>query len=125
MSARRHTKFVREGSYAAEVDVELIEEDNGWSPYLSLDDARKLDERVSSSAQAPSCLAQIMFCADSSSPLRERCSSTRRMPTRLGWSPSRSASSPPAGTPVVQALSEGPGILCCLHRHRRRHPVPA
>jgi len=29
MNARRHTKFVREGSYAAEVDVELIEEDNG------------------------------------------------------------------------------------------------
>jgi len=43
MNVRRHTKFVREGSYAAEVDVELIEEDNGWSPYLSLDDARKLD----------------------------------------------------------------------------------
>src|SRR3989442_10813805 len=44
MNARRHTKFVREGSYAAEVDVELIEEENGWSPYLSLDDARKLDD---------------------------------------------------------------------------------
>jgi hypothetical protein len=29
--------------YAAEVDVELIEDDNGWSPYLSLEDARKLD----------------------------------------------------------------------------------
>src|SRR5439155_22408631 len=44
MNARRHTKFVREGSYAAEVDVELIEEENGWSPYLSLDDARKLND---------------------------------------------------------------------------------
>ena len=44
MNARRHTKFVREGAYAAEVTVELIEEDNGWSPYLSLDDARKLDD---------------------------------------------------------------------------------
>ena len=43
MKARRHTKFVHEGSYGAEVDVEFIEEDNGWSPYLSLDDARKLD----------------------------------------------------------------------------------
>ena len=43
MNARRHTKFVHEGSYGAEVDVELIEEDDGWSPYLSLDDARKLD----------------------------------------------------------------------------------
>ena len=44
MNARHHIKFVREGAYAAEVEVELIEEDNGWSPYLSLDDARKLDD---------------------------------------------------------------------------------
>ena len=44
MNTRRHTKFVREGPYAAEVDVELIEENNGWSPYLSLADARKLDD---------------------------------------------------------------------------------
>ena len=43
MSKRRHTKLVREGPYAAEVDVELIEAEDGWSPYLSLDDARKLD----------------------------------------------------------------------------------
>jgi hypothetical protein len=26
------------------VDVDLIDEGNGWSPYLSPDDARKLDE---------------------------------------------------------------------------------
>ncbi len=44
MSKRRHTKLVREGEYAAEVDVELIETDEGWTPYLSLDDAHKLDE---------------------------------------------------------------------------------
>ena len=43
MNKRCHTKLVREGPYAAEVDVELIEADDGWSPYLSLDDARKLD----------------------------------------------------------------------------------
>jgi hypothetical protein len=36
--------LIREGPYAAEVDVELIEADDGWSPYLSLDDAYKLDE---------------------------------------------------------------------------------
>jgi hypothetical protein len=40
---RRHTKLVREGTYAAEVDVELIDAEDGWSPYLSLDDAYKLD----------------------------------------------------------------------------------
>ena len=43
MNKRRHTKLVRERTYAAEVDVELIEADDGWSPYLSVDDAYKLD----------------------------------------------------------------------------------
>ena len=43
MKKRRHTKLVREGTYAAEVDVELIDADDGWSPYLSLEDAYKLD----------------------------------------------------------------------------------
>ena len=41
---KRNTfEFIREGRYAAEVPVELIEEEGGWSPYLSLDDARKLE----------------------------------------------------------------------------------
>jgi hypothetical protein len=44
MNKRRHTKLVREGVYAAEVEVELIEAEGGWAPYLSLDDAHKLDE---------------------------------------------------------------------------------
>ncbi len=44
MSKRRHTKLVREGAYAAEVEVELIDAEGGWAPYLSLDDAHKLDE---------------------------------------------------------------------------------
>ena len=44
MSRRLHTKLVREGTYAAEVDVELIDADGGWAPYLSLADARRLDE---------------------------------------------------------------------------------
>lgn len=43
MNLRRHTKLVREGQYAAEVEVNLIDAENGWSPYLSLEDARKLD----------------------------------------------------------------------------------
>ncbi len=43
MSGRRHTKLVHEGQYAAEVDVDLIDADTGWSPYLSLPDAQKLD----------------------------------------------------------------------------------
>jgi hypothetical protein len=40
---RKTTKLVREGRYAAEVRVELIEESGGWAPYLSLEDALKLD----------------------------------------------------------------------------------
>jgi hypothetical protein len=41
--SRRITKLVREGKYAAEISVELIEEEGGWSPYLSVEDVRKLD----------------------------------------------------------------------------------
>ena len=43
---RKHTKLVHEGEYVAEVDVELTDEDGatGWAPYLSLDEAQKLDD---------------------------------------------------------------------------------
>ena len=44
MRKKRHTKLVHKGQYVAEVDVELIETDEGWSPYLSLEDAYKLDD---------------------------------------------------------------------------------
>lgn len=37
--------MVHEGSYIAEVDVEIINSsEEGWSPYISLDDAMKLDQ---------------------------------------------------------------------------------
>jgi hypothetical protein len=36
-------KLVQEGEYVAEVDVESIETDDGWSPYFTVADARKLD----------------------------------------------------------------------------------
>ena len=44
MSTRKRTKYVHEGKYVAEVDVELLEDDTEWSPYLSVDDAYRLDE---------------------------------------------------------------------------------
>lgn len=44
MNAKRCVKLVHEGDYVAEVDVELIYAEDGWSPYLSLDDACKLDD---------------------------------------------------------------------------------
>ena len=40
---RKRTKLIHEGKYAAEVPIELIEDDTAWSPYLSPDDVRKLD----------------------------------------------------------------------------------
>lgn len=42
--ARNHKKLVHEGDYAAEVAVDLIDDETGWAPYLSLEDAEKLDE---------------------------------------------------------------------------------
>ena len=44
MNKRRHIKLVREGAYAAEVEVELIDAEGGWAPYLSPADAGRLDE---------------------------------------------------------------------------------
>jgi hypothetical protein len=44
MRRKQRTKLIHEGGYVAEVEVELIETDEGWSPYLSLEDAYKLDD---------------------------------------------------------------------------------
>ncbi|MBM4036047.1 MAG: hypothetical protein FJ291_30305 [Planctomycetes bacterium] len=44
MSIRKHTKLVREGDWLAEVAVDLIESPEPWAPYLSLDDAQRLDD---------------------------------------------------------------------------------
>lgn len=41
---RKTVKLVREGQYVAEVTVELIDDETGWSPYLSVEDANKLDD---------------------------------------------------------------------------------
>lgn len=44
MTKRHKTKLVHEGQFVAEIDVELIITDDDWSPYLSLEDAYKLDD---------------------------------------------------------------------------------
>ena len=44
MSKRNNTKYVVEGDYVAEVDVKLLEDDTAWAPYLSIEDACKLDD---------------------------------------------------------------------------------
>lgn len=44
MKRRMKTKCVHEGQYVAEVEVALIEDETGWSPYLSVEDAYKLDD---------------------------------------------------------------------------------
>jgi len=44
MKRRKKSKYVHEGKYVAEVEVALVEDDTGWSPYLSVEDACKLDD---------------------------------------------------------------------------------
>lgn len=44
MSAKSSKRLVREGNFVAEVDVTLVEADGGWTPYLSVEDAYKLDD---------------------------------------------------------------------------------
>jgi hypothetical protein len=44
MKKKSKTKLVHEGDFVAEVPVDLIETSDEWSPYLSIEDAQKLDE---------------------------------------------------------------------------------
>ncbi|GAB4459765.1 MAG: hypothetical protein Kow0070_15120 [Anaerolineales bacterium] len=44
MTKKRVSKLVHVDEYVAEVDVELIYTDDDWSPYLSVNDAMKLDD---------------------------------------------------------------------------------
>lgn len=46
MTKRHHTKLVHEGRYVAEVEIELIDMEEGWAPYLSLDDVASLTRRT-------------------------------------------------------------------------------
>jgi hypothetical protein len=44
MTKRQVPKLIHVDEYVAEVEVALIYTDNDWSPYLSVDDASKLDD---------------------------------------------------------------------------------
>ena len=44
MSTRKRIKYIHEGQYVAEVEVELIESEEAWSPYLTVADAYRLDD---------------------------------------------------------------------------------
>ena len=40
---KKKTKYIHSGNYVAEVKVDLITTDDEWSPYLSIEEAKKLD----------------------------------------------------------------------------------
>jgi hypothetical protein len=44
MKTKRILKLIHEGDYIAEVEVELVYTGEGWSPYLSVNDAQRLDD---------------------------------------------------------------------------------
>lgn len=44
MKQRKKSKYAHKGQYVAEVEVVLMEDESGWSPYLSIEDAYKLDD---------------------------------------------------------------------------------
>jgi len=60
MNTRKHTKFVHAGKYAAEVEIEIIDSEDGWAPYISLDDALKLD-RVREALQSGAIAAASTY----------------------------------------------------------------
>ena len=44
MKKQQRKKLIHEGQYLAEVNVELLVTDDEWSPYLTVEDAYKLDD---------------------------------------------------------------------------------
>lgn len=42
-STKQSVKHIHEGEYVLDVNVTLVLDDHDWAPYLSLDDAKKLD----------------------------------------------------------------------------------
>ncbi len=44
MMTRRRTKYIHEGHLVAALEVSLLEDETGWSPYLSVEDACRLDD---------------------------------------------------------------------------------
>lgn len=44
MVQHRKVKYVHVGQYAVAVEVTLLEDNSSWSPYMSLQDAYKLDD---------------------------------------------------------------------------------
>jgi len=67
VTAKSRKQLVREGNLVAEVDVHLLEDQGGWTPYLSLEDAYKLDDvrealragDVKRAAQLASCVYRL------------------------------------------------------------------
>jgi len=43
MESKKAKELVHCGDFLAEVDVDLLFDDGGWSPYLSLSDVKKID----------------------------------------------------------------------------------
>src|SRR4051812_18270750 len=87
---RKSIKLIHEGKYAAEVPVELIEDEAGWSPYLSLDDARKLDAcawRCGPATWPPP--RSTGACSSSCRCRRDAGSAARPPPLQIGSSPTR------------------------------------
>ncbi len=44
MMSKRKTKYIHEGRYVAGVEVDVIEDETSWSPYLTVEDAKRLDQ---------------------------------------------------------------------------------
>jgi hypothetical protein len=67
MTGKSSKRLVREGDLVAEVDVKLVEGQGGWAPYLSLEDAYRLDVvrdalragDVKRASQLASCLYRL------------------------------------------------------------------
>ena len=67
-------RFVREGKYFAEVAVDIIEDEMGWSPGLTLEGAEKL-ERVRAALKAGDMKTALQYAKVYEATLMAPCES--------------------------------------------------
>jgi len=90
MSRRSIRRLVREGEFVAEVDVELVEAEGAWTPYLSVEDACKLDDvgdalragDIERAVQPQVAVHPISNCSHHAPPV---CLPAPANPERSGW----------------------------------------
>ena len=130
MTHKRQIKLVREGEYVAEVEIELIDTGDGWSPYISLQDAQKSWMTCGRLCGEGISRQQVSFPMCSISPpslhkVKFSAICRRHRSEALQSSLSRGIKSSAAERPGMSRAGHRVGSHAVVRRHYLNHPLEA